>query len=646
MIIGTAGHIDHGKTSLVRALTGVDTDRLPEEKARGISIDLGYAYMSLDDAETVGFIDVPGHERFVHTMLAGATGIDFALLVVAADDGVMPQTQEHLSILSLLGVEHGVVALTKADRVDAERLKEVTRDLRQLLAGTPLAAAAIYPVSTLTGLGLDKLRETFAAYLKVCRQRVTGGCFRLAVDRSFVLGGIGTIVTGTVFSGQVHVGNKLAIAPTNKAVRVRGIHAQNREVETATVGARCALQLAGVSRDEVRRGDWVVNEESYITTDRFDAQLHLLIDEARSLKHWTPVHLHLGAAHVTARVALLEGDELLSGQSALVQLVTSEAIACWHGDRFVLRDQSARRTLGGGRVLDPFGWPRHRRSADRIAMLRTLQLPSAQEKISALVETAPFGLDLARLRQAMNIDLDTLDATIPEVKRVKGSGHDIGFSSARWQVLREVLLTRLAEFHSKFPEELGPDSSRLKRISFPQLHPAAHGSLVDELLGMGKVAKTGPWLHLPEHSAQLSAAEEALAQRLMPLLEDGGFDPPWVRDLAAITGEAESTVRLTLLRLARRGRVFQVVRDLFYAEGVVNQLAKIAAQLHAQLGAVRAADFRDETRLGRKRAIQILEFFDRVGFTRRVSGHHALRGDNLLCLGRQDKPINESLRTT
>lgn len=632
MIIGTAGHIDHGKSALVRALTGVDTDRLPEEKARGISIDLGYAYLALDNGEVLGFVDVPGHERFVRTMIAGAAGIDFALLVVAADDGVMPQTREHLAILSILGVERGVVALTKADRVDERRLQEVGHGVRALLAASPLANVDLYPVSAVTGQGLDKLLAAFALHARACGQGAKEGRFRLAVDRAFVLPGIGTVATGTVFSGQVCVGDQLAIVPGEKSARVRGLHAQNRAARCASVGQRCALQLAGISRDEVHRGNWAVSEDSRLATNRFDAHLRLLPEEPHLLKHWAPVHLHVGAAHVSARVALLEAKELVPGQCGFVQLVTSEPIACWHGDRFVLRDQSAQRTIGGGQVLDPFGWPRHRRNAQRIEMLRALQRPSTRGIVAALIDTSVLGLDLAQLRRSMNSDLDAALAGIPGLQRIRAGEVDIGFAGVRWQAMKEALLARIAEFHAQVPEELGPDNLRIRRMIFPQLHPLAHASLVEELLASGQLAKSGPWLHLPQHRVRLSSSEEALAQRLKPMLEESGFSPPWVRDLAFASGEAEGAVRMTLLRLARRGEVFQVVRDLFYTQRSVGQLAQISADLQLQRGAVRAAEFRDETGLGRKRAIQILEFFDRIGFTRRIGDTHVLRGDSLLGL--------------
>src|SRR5450755_2471287 len=381
MIIGTAGHIDHGKTTLVRALTGVDTDRLPEEKARGISIELGYAYTPIEQGNLLCFVDVPGHERFVHTMLAGATGIDLALLVVAADDGVMPQTREHLNILMLLGVGEGAIALTKIDAVSESRVGEVEREVRNLVASTQLAGAPIFPVSGRTSAGVETLRQFLEERARQHRASMDEGYFRLAVDRSFTLHGIGTVVTGTVHSGEVRVGADVVVAPEGRAARVRCIHAQDRDAELGTVGQRCALNLAGIARDQVRRGDWIVAPAVALTTDRFDARLTLLADGRKSLRSGATVHVHLGAAHVPGRAALLDAtlsaeadrDELLPGKSRLVQFVLQTPIAAWHGDRFIVRDASATRTLGGGQVLDPFAPARYRRSPERLEVLAALE---------------------------------------------------------------------------------------------------------------------------------------------------------------------------------------------------------------------------------------------------------------------------------
>ncbi|MFO1204946.1 MAG: selenocysteine-specific translation elongation factor [Burkholderiales bacterium] len=635
MIIGTAGHIDHGKTTLVRALTGVDTDRLPEEKTRGISIELGYAYAPLASGDVLGFVDVPGHEKFVHTMLAGATGIDFALLVVAADDGVMPQTREHLDILRLLGVPTGAIALTKIDVVDAERIAAVEREVRTLVAPTPLADAPLFAVSARSGAGVEALRRFLEEHARAHRRLADDGHFRLAVDRSFALPGIGTVVTGTVHSGAIAVGAHLTLAPRGVAVRVRSIHAQNRASERATVGERCALNLVGVGHQEVGRGDWVVAPPIALATDRFDARLDLLDGETKALRSGTTLHVHLGAAHVTGRLVALEddvepgADPHGSGRGPLVQLVLQAPIAAWRGDRFIVRDASAMRTVGGGCVLDPFAPARYRRSPQRLTVLRAIEAETAASRLAALIACEPFGVDLGRFATAGNIrDVSALVQAL-RARRASAEGIDFAIAEDHWKALGTRVEEQLAAFHGTHPDELGPDSARLKRMAFPKLDSALYRALIADLLAEGRIRRSGPWLHLPGHDDAPSAAESALLEALLPHLLEAPFDPPWVRDLAKSCGQPEASVRSALIRASRRGQTYQVVRDLFYHPLAIRGLAALANSLQESEGEVRAAAFRDRTALGRKRAIQVLEFFDRVGFTRRVRDRHLVRTDSL-----------------
>ncbi len=617
MIVGTAGHIDHGKTSLVRALTGVDTDRLKEEKARGISIELGYAYT--DDGR-LGFVDVPGHERFIPTMLAGATGIDFALLVVAADDGVMPQTVEHLEILDLLGVAQGAVALTKTDRVDAARLAEAEREVEALLAPTRLAGAPVFPVSPVTGAGLEALRAHLQDAAAAWRRPVREEHFRLAVDRSFALQGVGTVVTGTVFAGEVRVGDDLAVSPAGGLVRVRGIRAQNRKAEAGRRGERCAIALAGVARDEVARGDWLVAPFLHAPTSRFDLRLRLLAREAKPLVHGAPVHVHLGAAHRLGRVALLQGERLEPGGEMPAQVVLDEPIACAAGDICVLRDAAATRTLGGGPVLDPWGPSRYRRSPERLAALAALALPDEGEALTAVVAASATGVDLAAFARGRNRRLDSL--------ALPAEGRRVGercFAAGVWEALRERLIAGLAAFHEKTPDEAGLHTVRLRPMLFPQHGPEVTVALVDELVAEGKLARSGPWIHLPEHRVRLTAAEEKLAARLRARMA-GAAAPLWVRDLAGEMEGDEAELRRLMQRLMKLGELLQVVRDLYITPELAVGYARIVARLEAEEGGALAARFRDETGLGRKRAIQVLEFFDRVGYTRRAGERHRLRG--------------------
>lgn len=629
MIIGTAGHIDHGKTALIQALTGIAGDRRREEQARGITIDLGYVYADLGDGGLTGFIDVPGHERFVHNMLAGASGLDLALLVVAADDGVMPQTREHLAILELLGIPRLLVALTKADRVDAERLAEVRRDITALLAGGPFAGAALYPVASPSGVGISALRAALLAALDQVRQRNARGGFRLAVDRVFSVAGAGVVVTGTAFAGQVAVGDELLLTPRGQRLRVRGLHAQNRAAETARAGQRVSLNLAGerLSTDSIARGDWLVAEALHAPTTRIDVELWLLPGEARNLAHWTPVHVHLGAQDLTGRVALLEGDSLAPGATALAQLVLNAPLHGVHGDRLVLRDQSAQRTLGGARLLDPFAPARHRRTPQRLAQLQALRQGGLEEALPELLAQADGGLDPRLLARQFNrpegdwqLPADTLRVETRVGPRL--------FQASLWQAALERLSEALVTFHQEQPDELGPDRDRLRRIAAPALERPVYLALLETALAEGRLQSSGPWLHLPDHRVRLTEVEEGLKARLWPLLEAQRFDPPWTRDLAKHLGQPEAEVRLLLRKLARLGELTQVVKDLFYPQASLEAAAGEALRLEREAGIIRAAAFRDALGIGRKRSIQILECLDRIGFTRRFGDERRVRPDS------------------
>ncbi|GJH11989.1 selenocysteine-specific translation elongation factor [Caballeronia novacaledonica] len=629
MIVGTAGHIDHGKTTLVRALSGVDTDRLKEEKARGISIELGYAYVPLNDGGVLGFIDVPGHERLVHTMAAGACGIDFALLVIAADDGVMPQTREHLAILELLGVTRGAVAVTKCDRVEASRVREVHAQIEALLADGPLRGAPLFDTDATRAddagvAALDAHLRDAAAHW---RTRRDDGFFRLAVDRVFTLTGQGTIATGTVFAGRANVGDMLALAPREPSgapVRVRSIHAQNRAAQTGGAGERCALNLAGIDKDALARGDWIVDTRLARASERHDVELTLLADPQLTLTHWAPLHVHLGTTHRVAHVALLEADTLASGHTARVQLVFDQAVCALPGDRFIVRNAQANRTVGGGRVLDPFAPARKRRTPQRRAWLDALVAMLDTGRVDALFEEAPYGLPRSLIEHLRGRSI------APEGLRAVSTHDDTLYIAARhWDAMTTRLIDALAVFHERFPDEQGPDTARLRRMAAPLAPDALWRALVDDAVTSGSIARSGPWLHLPSHAVTLDEREEALARAVLASLEEGRFEPPWVRDLARAHGIGEDEMRRLLKKLARRGDVYQVVRDLFYCRASIGALAElIAQQAQTQGGAIGAAAFRDASALGRKRAIQILEFFDRVGYTRFHRDLHLLRGDS------------------
>jgi selenocysteine-specific elongation factor len=609
MIVGTAGHIDHGKTALVKALTGVDADRLKEEKARGITIDLGYAYSDLGDGRQLGFVDVPGHERFVHNMLAGATGIDAALLVVSAVEGIKPQTLEHLQIVDLLGLDRGIVALTKADLADDDQILERMAEVETLLASTSLKGAEIVPVSALSGQGIDELKSRLLALGE--SGKGAAGYARLAVDRCFVLAGAGVVVTGTVHAGEIKVDDRLVLTPSGLEARVRSLHAQNRSAQVGHAGERCALNLTGprLSKDAIRRGDWVVSPELHAPTDRLDVRLTLLGSEGQPLRHWSPVHVHIGSAHVMGRVALLEGDRLAPGATALAQLVLEEKVGALAGDRVILRDPSATRTMAGAAVIDPFGPPRNRRAARRLAELTALGTRDAEVLPELLRLEAGF-VALGRFGQSRNLRPDDVAALLQAAGGARLQ--DYGFLAETLAVARKDVVDTLAAHHRDKPDAPGLQPERL-RVALARRWPVpVFKALIDQEVAAKTAVVDGPYLRLPGHSLTLGPRDEALWKQISAELIRERFKPPRVRDFAGAYSVPEADMRRLLQRLAKVGRVVEVAPDQYFLRPVVAEMIGVAHGLGQDFT---AAQFRDKLDNGRKVAILILEFFDRHGIT-------------------------------
>ena len=683
MIVGTAGHIDHGKTTLVAALTGVNTDRLPEEKQRGISIELGYAYLDVpglppglpapqgapgqSDAtgtpgrpvQRIGFIDVPGHERLVHTMLAGATGIDLALLLVAAHDGVMPQTREHLAVLSLLGLTRGAVVITQCDRVDAARVAAARSQTVALVGHSALDGAPVFEVSAVDGQGIAALKAWLFEQARAMAAPATPAIpksgspargFRLAIDRAFTLNGVGTVVTGTVHAGQVAVGDALIVTPAAQALhtRVRSLHAQNRPVQVALAGQRCAVALVGVAKEAVARGQWLVAPALASATRRIDAHLTVWHAEAQPLRTGTRVHVHLGAATTLGTVAVLDAcHQIAPGQSAPVQLVLDHTISAWRGDRVVLRDAAASRTVAGGPVLDPAGPARGRQTPARLGLLQAWAVPDLPTRLAQLLDASPMGLDLQCWARAEGLDVPRRGQAEGQNR---GPGSGLGPSSIHWPTLpahtliasvaglpawalsaqaadtaRAATIAALGQRHRQAPSAVGALAAHLHRLALPRLPVPLWQALLADLLARGQIAQHGPFLHLPGRGVNLSATEHRIAQKLARLLDASGLDGVKVPALARDSLEPEVLVRTTLLRLAQEGAVHALAPDLFYTTATLRQLAAVARQVSAaQGGDITAALFRDASTLGRRRVIQVLEYFDRIGLLRRVGDAHRL----------------------
>jgi selenocysteine-specific elongation factor len=601
MIGDTAGHVDHGKSALVRALTDVDPDRLAEEKRRGITIDLGFAYMPAPDGDVLGFVDVPGHEHFIHNMLAGATGIDFVLLTVAADDGVMPQTGEHLAIVDLLGLKRGIVALTKSDLVDASRIAVVKTDIAKLLAETGLAGSAIVETSTVSGQGVEELRAKLFAAARETKSRDTASRFRLAVDRCFTLRGVGTMVTGTVLSGAVSVGDQVTVSPSGLTARVRSIHAQNQPVERGVAGQRCALNLAGdgVAKDAIARGDMVLDPTLHAPTARIDARLKLLPSESVAL--WMPARLHHGAVEVGARLVPLGGG--------WVQLVLDRPIAAASGDPFVLRDTSGQRTIGGGRFVDLRAPVRKRRTPERLVQLDAME---TNDTTARLLDLPPYYLDLAAYARDRALPANFGDAL--DVVRL---GNHV-LSQESWARFEASLRAALTAFHAANQDAAGATPDALRRVVEPRLPALLFAAALAELARRGIVAQAAGLVRLPDHATRLTSAQDALWQKIRPLLGDAQrFQPPRLIDLAKSVAASESYTRKALKQFAGLGLVEEVVPDHFFLREAVTETASIVAALGADGAEFGAAQLRDRLDTGRKSAIELLEYFDRRGVTLR-----------------------------
>ena len=626
MIIATAGHVDHGKTSLVKALTGIDADRLPEEKRRGMTIDLGFAYLPLASG-VIGFVDVPGHERFVHNMLCGVAGVDLALLVVAADDGPMPQTREHLAILDLLGVSRGAVALTKTDRVPPERVTEVATEVDALLATTSLAAAPVFPLSSATGKGVAALRKHLEDAARDTDRREARGNFRMSVDRCFTIAGAGLVVTGTAMSGEIALGAEVRALLAGARARVRSIHAQHAPATSGRAGQRLALNLAGIDgRKPIARGDWIVRGDVPPPARRIDARLRVV--DPRPLAHWAPVHVHLGAANVLGRIAVLEGAAISPGESARVQLVLEQPIGALRGDGFIVRDQSARRTLGGGAVIDVFPPARGRAKPERLAWLEAMELGDDAAALRALLARSPAGVDLARFAANRNVPGEDVFARV-SMKIAAGRG----FAPQAWGTLKASALARLAAWHAGAPDSVGLPEERI--VESPRLARAVLVELVEELAAEGAIVREGLGIRLAGHRARLSAADAALWDRVLPVLEKAELRPPSLAELAALLKTDAAKLESALSRVARQGLLVRVSKTRFFLPASLRRLEEIARAGAGPDSAITASGFRDRSGIGRNVAIEVLEHFDRIKFTRRVGDRHVLLRDTI---GRESHP--------
>jgi selenocysteine-specific elongation factor len=634
VIVATAGHVDHGKTALVKALTGIDTDRLPQEKARGISIDLGFAYLATPAGATLGFVDVPGHERFVRNMLAGVYAIDCVVLVVAADDGVMPQTREHLAIVDLMAVTRGIVVVSKIDCVAPARVAEVRAEAARLVAATGLRDAPVVEVSALRGDGIDALRRMLqdAADAHVLANDARRG-FRYVIDRAFSVAGSGTVVTGTVCHGNVAVGDRLVLTPSGAQARVRGIQKAGAVAQSARAGERCALNLAGVERHAVARGQWVASEHA--PTTRLDVTLGLLADVPQPLRHWSPVQLHIGTADVAAHIAS-RGVALAPGATAIVQLVCEEPVSAVTGDRFIVRNPAAMRTLGGGVVLDPCPAARRPPRALRAAQLDAMALLDPEHVLPALLAASPGGVDVAQFGRAFGLVPAQRDLLVRQADAAVIAGDP----PRAWPVafvdrVKNDSVMTLARFHEASPQAPGMELAALRRQIAPALDADTFATLLHGAAAGLDIEIVGSVARRLGHVTTANKADEVLWQRVKPRLVEAGARGELVRDLADDLRVRESVLVDFLHRKARSGDVVRVSPQRFYPRQVLAALAALATAMAGEVagGAFTAAQFRDRSGVNRMLAIEILECLDRLGVTQRVGDARKIRKDFAPILG-------------
>ncbi len=627
LVLGTAGHIDHGKSALVKALTGTDPDRLPEEKERGVTIEQGFARLELPSGRSMGVVDVPGHERFVRQMVAGATGIDVVLLVVAADDGVMPQTREHLAIIDLLGIPKGVVAITKADLVDDDWIALVSDDVRRLLEGTSIEGAPIVPVSARSGRGLDDLLRALDSVAGEAAARQAALPMRLPVDRVFTISGSGTVVTGTMWSGSAKRDDPVEVLPSGKTGRIRSVQVHSQPVAEAHAGQRVALNIVGLDKDEIARGDVVAAPGSLSVTDRFDGRFTYLRGNAGPFETGTRVHVHHGTREVLGRVLLMDGDVLQPGESALAQVRLEEPLAPRYDDRYIIRSYSPVFTIGGGVVLDVLpprrttlraperdlldALLRHDLSSASIDLLASRGVPMTSAEVAAAL-----GVVRARVADELNradlerlkVGADTYFVTSEGLERLVG-----GIESA--------LLT----FHAANPKATGIAVGALRDLVDRRVGPKVFDAVVELACARGHARVSAGSVSHPKAAASAQAEEDDALARLVPILQEQGLATATIAELADRAGIDPGVTRKALGKLVASGRVVRLGSDLHFAASAVDEARRRIVAYLEEHQTMLAKDARDVTGTSRKYIVPLLEYFDSKGVTRRDGDVRTLR---------------------
>ena len=633
LVMGTAGHVDHGKTALIKSLTGVDTDRLKEEKERGITIELGFASLTLPDGRTLGVVDVPGHERFVRNMVAGAAGIDLVVLVITADEGVMPQTREHLQICTLLGIRKGFVALTKIDMVDGEWLELVREDVRTFLRGTFLTDAPIVPISSLTGAGFPELIRTIGKAADEVEEGADVGLFRLPVDRVFTIKGFGTVVTGTLASGKVAVGEEVEVSPIGLRARVRGVQVHNRTVETAEAGQRTAINLQGMDREAIERGHILTGPGALTASQRLDCVYRHLSGAVRKLKNRTLVRLHTGTSEVMARMILLDRDELAPGEECCAQLVLETPLAVVAGDRFVIRSCSPVTTIGGGVIVDPLPAKHKRSSAAVLREFGILAGGEDEERMALVLGRAGIegitenllvvrtGIRSRELRRRLEGMFSAKRAVLVDRDEMRVLSHTV------YEAFQAEILGELRGYHERNPlrEGLSREELRSTLEQGDGVGQKIFTMALRELEKRGEIIAERELIRLKGHSVRLKGEMEELREELSGVYRDAGLAPPTVREVLERFSDRKKEISILIQVMIREGLLVRISEELNFHRDVLAKLREDYRQLLVRDVQATPASFKELTGLSRKFIIPLMEYFDMTKLTMRAGDHRILR---------------------
>ncbi len=632
IILGTAGHIDHGKTSLVKALTGIDTDRLKEEKERGITIELGFAHLDLPSGQHMGVVDVPGHEKFVKNMVAGASGIDIVAMVIAADEGVMPQTREHMEICTLLGVRYGLVVLTKIDLVDEEMLELAQEDIKEFTRGTFLENAPVIPASAVTGRGLPEFINALDSLSRQVPDRPPSTLFRLPVDRVFTMKGFGTVITGTLVSGRVQVGDSIMVYPSGIVSKVRGIQVHNQGVNVAEAGLRTAVNFQGLEKEAVKRGDVLSSPNVLKPSYMVDVQLHYLASNGKSVKNRNRVRFHTGTSEILGNLILLASDELKPGETTVAQMRLDEPVAAVKGDHFVVRSYSPVRTIGGGQILNPIP-PKHKRfKREIIEGLASILSSDPEHLVGFHIDAAgSFGASFTDLRLMTNLTDKQLDAllqammsarTIVQVdKDARIFVHKKSFDS----LVRETSET-LKNYHNAFPLKSGMLKEELKGKFPPGTDVKLFNLVLNQMIKDNTIVQEEKTVRLRTHKVSLAGDEASLRRKILKIYKDSGLQPPFFRDIVETLKADPSQAKDVLNLLVEEGRVIRTKDDLFFHVEAIDDLKKRMVKFLEAHGEMNPAQFKEITGgASRKFLIPLLEYFDSRNVTLRVGDVRKLR---------------------